>query len=100
MKKISIFVAVLLSVTALMAQQSTEDAMIVEGIVYGQKSPQKAAAKWKKLFEQTNDENYLMEYFYASLKYKKIKDVIGELKEILAKKKSKDLYELLASLYT
>ncbi|HHD74437.1 MAG TPA: hypothetical protein ENL00_01245 [Nitratifractor sp.] len=100
MKKISIFVAVLLSVTALMAQQSTEDAMIVEGIVYGQKSQQKAAAKWKKLFEQTNDENYLMEYFYASLKYKKIKDVIGELKEILAKKKSKDLYELLASLYT
>jgi predicted Zn-dependent protease len=99
MKKINILLAALLSATLLLAQ-STEDEMIVEGIVYAQKSPQKAAQKWKELFEKTNDENYLMEYFYASLKYRDIKDVIKELKTILAKKKSKDLYELLASLYS
>ncbi len=80
--------------------QSSEDQLIIEGIVYSEKNPQKAAAKWKRLFELTNKESYLMEYFYASLKYKKIQDVIKEIKTILRKKKSKDLYELLASLYS
>ncbi len=88
----------LLSIQILFAQ-NTEDAMIVEGILYSQQSPQKAAQKWKELFEATNNENYLMEYFYASLKFRDIKEVIKEIKAILAKKKSKDLYELLASLY-
>ncbi len=94
----SLFLALLAS-TALLFAQSSEDELIVEGLFYSQKSPKEAAQRWKKLFEMTNNEAYLLEYFYASLRYRKINDVIKELKSILKKKKSKDLYELLASLY-
>jgi len=76
------------------------DSLIVKAIYYSKKNPQKAAIVWKKLFELTNNEKYLVEYFYASLQYKDIKDVIKELKAVLSKKKSKELYELLGSLYS
>ena len=99
MKKINrVLISLWLCFTVLTAQNS-EDQLIIEGLYYSQKDPKEAAVKWKKLFEATNNEDYLLEYFYASLKYRKIQDVIKELKEILNKKKSKELYELLASLY-
>ncbi len=99
MKKIKrVLISLLLCFTVLLAQNS-EDQLIIEGLYYSQKDPKEAAVKWKKLFEATNNEAYLLEYFYASLKYRKIQDVIKELKAILNKKKSKELYELLASLY-
>ncbi len=91
-------ISLVLCFTVLFAQNS-EDQLIIEGLYYSQKNPKEAAQKWKKLFEATNNEAYLLEYFYASLKYRKIQDVIRELKAILNKKKSKELYELLASLY-
>ena len=99
MKKLNrVLFAILLCATILSAQKG-EDQLIVEGLFYSQSNPKEAAQKWKKLFETTNNEDYLLEYFYASLRYRKIQDVIKELKAILNKKKSKELYELLASLY-
>jgi len=99
MIQISRVLCALLLCATILSAQSSEDALIVEGLYYSQKNPKEAASKWKKLFETTNNEEYLLEYFYASLKYRKIQDVIKELKIILNKKKSKELYELLASLY-
>ena len=94
-----ILLAFLLMQSTLFAQNS-EDELIVEAIYYSQKEPKKAAASWKRLFELTNNERFLIEYFYASLAYRDIKDVIKELKEVLSKKKSKELYELLGGLYS
>jgi thioredoxin-like negative regulator of GroEL len=54
---------------------------------------------WKKLFVLTNNDEYLIEYFNAAIAYKDLKKVIDELKVILSKKHSKELYELLANLY-
>ena len=83
------------------ASNIKEDELIVKALYYTQNSNPKAAAKaWKELFDKTNNEKYLVEYFYASLSYKNIKDVIFELKQTLNKKKNKELYELLASLYS
>jgi len=76
------------------------DELTVKALYYAQNDPKKAAVVWKKLFELTNNEKYLVEYFYASLQYKDIKEVIKELKAVLSKKKSKELYELLGSLYS
>ena len=100
MKRIKyILIAFAILQTVVYAQES-EDELIVKAIYYSQKNPQMAAKAWKRLFELTNNERYLVEYFYASLSYKDIKDVIKELKEVLSKKKSKELYELLGGLYS
>jgi predicted Zn-dependent protease len=85
----------------LSASSLSEDELIMKAIYYtDSKSPQKGAKVWKELFESTNKEKYLVEYFYTSLQYKDIKDVIAELKVTLSKKKNKELYELLAGLYS
>jgi len=100
MKRIKyIFLAFVILQTVANAQNS-EDELIVKAIYYSQNNPKLAAKSWKRLFELTNNERYLVEYFYASLSYKNIKDVIKELKEVLSKKKSKELYELLGGLYS
>ncbi len=97
-----IFVALLLSsfVYAGNKQNQNEDALIMKALVYANSNPKEAAQTWKKLFELTNNEKYLVEYFYSSLAYRDIKDVIKELKVVLSKKKSKELYELLGGLYS
>jgi hypothetical protein len=78
-----------------------EDELIVKALFYSQnENPKEASKIWKELFEETNNQKYLVEYFYALLAYKDIKDVIKELKQTLDKKKNKELYELLANLYT
>jgi len=51
------------------------------------------------LYDLTKKDDYIVEYFNSSLKFKDIKDVIAELKGILNKDKSKKLYNLLATLY-
>ena len=100
MKRIKYFLVALalLLVTYGYAQES-EDSLIVTALYFEANNPQEAAKVWKKLFEKTNKEQYLIEYFNSSLRYKNIKDVIAELKEVLKKKKSQELYNLLASLY-
>ncbi len=76
-----------------------EDSLIMQALYYEVSNPKEAAAIWKKLFEKTNKEEYLVEYFNSSLKVKNVNEIIKELQAMLAKKKSKDLYELLANLY-
>ena len=100
MKRIKYVLAalVLLSVTYGYAGES-EDSLIVTALYFEVNNPQESAKIWKKLFEKTNKEQYLIEYFNSLLKYKNIKDVIAELKEVIKKKKSQELYNLLASLY-
>ena len=105
MKIIKIVASLLLVVNIVHASAKinnyNEDEEIVKAIYYTQhKKNKEAAAIWKKLFEKTNEEKFLIEYFYSALSFKDIKDVIKEIKESLNKKKSKDLYELLASLYS
>ncbi len=102
MKKINIvLIALLLSFMQINAKVLSEDELIMEAIYYtDNKDPKNGAKIWKKLFELTNNEKYLVEYFYTSLQYKNIKDVIKELKVTLSKKKNKELYELLAGLYS
>ncbi len=96
-----IFLAMVLGCSLAFAQNSVnEDELLMKAIYYSKNDPKMAAENWKKLFELTNNEKYLMEYFYASLAYKDVKDVIKELKDVLSKKKNKELYELLGSLYT
>ncbi len=102
MKKINIvLIAILLSFTQIGAKDLSEDELIMKAIYYTDNKDAKNGAKiWKELFEKTNKEKYLVEYFYTSLQYKDIKEVIKELKKTLAKKKNKELYELLAGLYS
>ena len=102
MKKINIFlIAILLSLSQVGANNLIEDELIMKAIYYTDNKDAKNGAKiWKELFEKTNKEQYLVEYFYTSLQYKNIKDVIKELKKTLSKKKNKELYELLAGLYS
>ena len=100
MKIIKYILTAIILLQSIAYANEAEDELIVKAIYYSQKEPELAATYWKKLFELTNDEDYLIEYFYASLAYKDIKDVIKELKEVLSKKKNKELYELLGSLYT
>ena len=95
-----ILVALLLSSFVYSGDKRSEDELIIKALVYTESNPKEAAAAWKKLFELTNNEKYLVEYFYASLAYRDIKDVIRELKVVLSKKKSKELYELLGGLYS
>ena len=102
MKKISIVILVFLSMLQINASNLdiNEDELIMKAIYYSEHNQPKDAAKiWKKLFEKSNKESYLVEYFYTSLQFKKINEVIKELKASLAKKKNEELYELLASLY-
>ncbi len=102
MKKISIVILVFLSMLQINASNLdiNEDELIMKAIYYSEHNQPKDAAKiWKKLFENSNKESYLVEYFYTSLQFKKINEVIKELKASLAKKKNEELYELLASLY-
>ena len=96
--KYALVALALLSVTYGYAQEN-EDSLIVTALYFEVNNPQESAKVWKKLFETTNKEQYLIEYFNSSLKYKNIKDVIIELKDVLKKKKSQELYNLLASLY-
>ena len=102
MKKINIvLIAILLSFTQIGAKDLSEDELIMKAIYYTDNKDAKNGAKiWKELFEKTNKEKYLVEYFYTSLQYKDIKEVIKELKKTLSKKKNKELYELLAGLYS
>ncbi len=80
---------------------TTEDELILKALYYSDQNNLKEAAKyWKKLFELTNNEKYLIEYFNSSLAFKDIKEVIAEIKEVLKTRNSKELYELLGSLYT
>jgi len=95
-----ILVALLLGSIAYSGEKQSEDELIMQALVYSHKKPKEAAQTWKKLFELTNNEKYLVEYFYASLAYRDIKDTIKELKVVLSKKKSKELYELLGGLYS
>ena len=95
-----ILVALLLSSVTYAGDKKSEDELIMQALVYADNNPKEAAQTWKKLFELTNNEKYLVEYFYASLAYRDIKDVIRELKVVLSKKKSKELYELLGGLYS
>jgi tetratricopeptide (TPR) repeat protein len=87
--------------TALNAQERvSEDELLIKALIYTQDGFYKESAQaWKKLFELTNNDKYLIEYFNSSLMYKDMKDIIKELKEILSKKKNKELYELLTNLY-
>ncbi len=96
--KYALVALMLLSVTYGYSGES-EDSLIVTALYFEVNNPQEAAKVWKKLFETTNKEQYLIEYFNSSLRYKNIKDVIAELKNVLKKKKSQELYNLLASLY-
>ena len=101
MKIVNLIFALLLLLTVANANNRSEDELIVKAIYYANnKKPKEAANIWKTLFEKTNNQKYLVEYFYAALSYKDIKDVIKEIKASLSKKKSKELYELLASLYS
>ncbi len=101
MKKIKYILLVLLLSNLIYAgDNQNEDTLIMKALVYSDSNPKEAANAWKKLFELTNNEKYLVEYFYASLAYRDIKDVIKELKVVLSKKKSKELYELLGGLYS
>jgi len=102
MKIVNIILITAFLTTAVFAKNDfNEDKLIIEAIYYNQSgNAKKAAEVWKRLFELTNNERYLLEYFYSSLAYKDIKDVIAELKEVLSKKKNKELYELLGSLYS
>lgn len=100
MKIIKYILIAIILLQSIANANEAEDELIVKAIYYSQEEPEIAAKYWKELFELTNNEDYLIEYFYASLAYKDIKEVIKELKEVLSKKKSKELYELLGSLYT
>ena len=103
MKRVNIILLLLLTFLQLEAKKVVvnEDELIIKAIYYSDnKNPKESAKIWKKLFEKTNDEKYLVEYFYTALQYKDIKDVIKELKVTLSKKKNKELYELLAALYS
>jgi len=96
----SLIVSLVLSTTINAQESNSEDDLLIKALIYTQDGyPQKAAQAWKKLFELTNNDKYLIEYFSSSLMYKDMKDIIKELKEILAKKKNKELYELLTNLY-
>ena len=102
MKKINIiFLTVAFGLMQLSANSlKDEDSLIMEAIYYTDKKDARNGAKvWKELFKNTNNEKYLIEYFYTSLQYRDIKDIINELKVTLSQKKSKELYELLAGLY-
>jgi len=96
-----VFLLTAFSITFANAKVQKEDELIMKAIFYTQyKQSKEAAVVWKKLFDATNNQKYLVEYFYASLTYRDIKDIIKEIKSSLNKKKSKELYELLAALYT
>ena len=77
----------------------SEDELIVRALHFEISNPEEAAKVWKKLYELTKKDDYIVEYFNSSLKFRDIKDVIAELKELLKKEKSQELYNLLASLY-
>ena len=100
MKHIKYIILILIVGVGFLSADVNEDEMLMKAIYYSQKSPKNASVYWKRLFELTNNEKYLIQYFYSLLEYKDIKDVIKELKEVLKKKKSKELYELLGSLYS
>ncbi len=100
MKIINILL-LLLFTTSINAKVVSEDEQIIRAIYYIEHNKNREASLiWKELFEVTNNQKYLIEYFYSALSYKDIKEVIKELKSSLGKKKSKELYELLASLYS
>jgi len=99
-KSIKIFILLLAVLSSSVnAQNDNEDQLIIRALHYGVNNPKMAASVWKQLFINTNNDEYLIEYFNAAITYKDVKEVIAELKEVLGKKKSKDLYELLANLY-
>ena len=102
MKRIKyiLLAVLLLQIVANAGDNKSEDELLMQAIYYSQKDPKESANSWKKLFELTNNEKYLVEYFYASLQYKDIKEVIKEIKEVLRTRKSKELYELLGGLYS
>jgi tetratricopeptide (TPR) repeat protein len=91
--------AAILATGFLSAQSDNEDQLIIKALYYEVNNPKMAAEVWKKLFVLTNNDEYLIEYFNAAIAYKDLKEVIDELKAILSKKHSKELYELLANLY-
>jgi len=94
-----ILLASILATGYLSGYEDKEDQLIIKALYYEVNNPKMAADVWKKLFILTNNDEYLIEYFNAATTYKDIKEVIKELKEILSKKQSKELYELLANLY-
>ena len=69
-----ILVSILLSSIIYAGDNKNEDELIIKALVYTDSNPKEAAVAWKKLFELTNNEKYLIEYFYASLAYRDIKD--------------------------
>jgi tetratricopeptide (TPR) repeat protein len=91
--------AIILATGFLSAKDDNEDQLIIKALYYEVNNPKMAAEVWKKLFVLTNNDEYLIEYFNAAIAYKELKEVIDELKAILSKKHSKELYELLANLY-
>ena len=102
MKKIKyIILAIVVSSSFAFAKPNANiDSLVMKALYYAQQNPKEAAKVWKELFKLTNNEKYLVEYFYASLEYKDIKEVIKELKGVLSTKKNKELYELLGGLYS
>jgi len=95
----AVLIAAIFATSYSSAYEDKEDQLIIKALYYEVSNPKMAAEVWKKLFIMTNNDEYLIEYFNAAIAYKDLKDVIKELKEILSKKQSKELYELLANLY-
>jgi len=95
----AVLLAALLATNFAYAQEDNEDQLIIKALYYEVSNPKMAADVWKKLFIITNNDEYLIEYFNAAITFKDLKDVINELKDVLSKKQSKELYELLANLY-
>ena len=73
MKIVNIILITAFLTTAVFAKNDfNEDKLIIEAIYYNQSgNAKKAAEVWKRLFELTNNERYLLEYFYSSLVYHK-----------------------------
>jgi len=95
----AVLIAAIFATSYSSAYEDKEDQLIIKALYYEVSNPKMAAEVWKKLFITTNNDEYLIEYFNAAIAYKDLKDVIKELKEILSRKQSKELYELLANLY-
>jgi len=95
----AIILSVVLATQFVNAQEDNEDQLIIKALYYEVSNPKMASEVWKKLFIITNNDEYLIEYFNAAITFKDLKDVISELREVLSKKQSKELYELLANLY-
>ena len=67
------------------------DFLVLKALYYGEDNPKEASKVWRELFELTGNKEYIEEYFYTSLEYKKTKDIIKELKSVLNTKKSNKL---------